>query len=414
MQLTNGVQTLDAYQPTFDPGLDVAIVVFSHIECVKTRASLAKVSKLWRDASKPTAAYPRFFDFDGVAGDVADHLVRLLDDDRVQSLGKERALELIGVHKDRLCEYACGRNFEVLKWARRKLHLPLQPYPAGPVGDDVLVLRALREIWPKLQEVWPKAVRSEDWEGVTMEDGRVVELRCGGLGLTGAVPAEIWQLASWRESYLSRNELTSLPAEIGQLTSLTVLGLGHNQLTSLPAEIGQLTSLRYLNLDDNQLTSLPAEIWQLASLRELYLSGIQLTSLPVEIGQLTSLVMLDLEDSQLTSLPVEIGQLTSLRSLNLGGNQLTSLPAEIGQLTSLEVLDLSDNELTSLPAEIGQLTSLEQLHLGVNQLTSVPAEIGQLTSLERLWLNDNKLTTLPAAIGELEAAGCEVDLDDKA
>ena len=62
MQLTNGVQTLDAYQPTFDPGLDVATVVFSHIECVKTRASLAKVSKLWRDASKPTAglcALPR-------------------------------------------------------------------------------------------------------------------------------------------------------------------------------------------------------------------------------------------------------------------------------------------------------------------------------------------------------------------
>ena len=55
MQLRNGVQTLDAYRPTFDPGLDVATVVFSHIECVKTRASLAKVSKLWREASKPTA-----------------------------------------------------------------------------------------------------------------------------------------------------------------------------------------------------------------------------------------------------------------------------------------------------------------------------------------------------------------------
>ena len=151
MQLTNGVQTLDAYQPTFDPGLDVATVVFSHIECVKTRASLAKVSKLWRDASKPTAAYPRFFDFDGVAGDVADHLVRLLDDDRVRSLGKERALELIGVHKDRLCEYACGRNFEVLKWAFNELHLPWAQYPAEPVSDDILALRVLREMWPKLQ-----------------------------------------------------------------------------------------------------------------------------------------------------------------------------------------------------------------------------------------------------------------------
>ena len=145
MQLRNGVQTLDAYHPTFDPGLDVATVVFSHIECVKTRASLAKVSKLWRGASKPTAAYPRFFDFDGVAGDVADHLVRLLDDDRVRSLEKERALELIGVHKNRLCEYACvRRNFEVLKWAHNELDLPWAQYPAGRVNDDVLALRMLR------------------------------------------------------------------------------------------------------------------------------------------------------------------------------------------------------------------------------------------------------------------------------
>ena len=289
MQLTNGVQTLDAYQPTFDPGLDVATVVFSHIECVKTRASLAKVSKLWRGASKPTAAYPRFFDFDGVAGDVADHLVRLLDDDRVRSLEKERALELIGVHKDRLCEYACGRNFEVLKWAFNELHLPWAQYPAEPVSDDILALRALREMWPKLKEVWPENEQPEDWEGVTMENGRVVELRCGGLGLTGAVPAEIGQLTSLTELDLRGNQLTSLPAEIGQLTSLTYLNLGGNQLTSLPAEIGQLTSLTELYLSDNQLTSLPAEIGQLTSLEELGLSDNQLTSVPAEIGQLTSL-----------------------------------------------------------------------------------------------------------------------------
>ena len=64
MQLRNGIQTLDAYRPTFDPHLDIATVVFSHVQCVKTRHSLALVSKLWRDASKPAAAYPLRFDFD--------------------------------------------------------------------------------------------------------------------------------------------------------------------------------------------------------------------------------------------------------------------------------------------------------------------------------------------------------------
>ena len=64
MQLRNGKHVIDAYQPTFDPNLDIATVVFSHVQCVKTRHSLAVVSKLWRDASKPAAAYPLRFDFD--------------------------------------------------------------------------------------------------------------------------------------------------------------------------------------------------------------------------------------------------------------------------------------------------------------------------------------------------------------
>ena len=54
----------DTNNLTFDPHLDVATVVFSHVQCVKTRVNLALVSKLWRDASKPAAAYPRRFDFD--------------------------------------------------------------------------------------------------------------------------------------------------------------------------------------------------------------------------------------------------------------------------------------------------------------------------------------------------------------
>ena len=250
MQLTNGVQTLDAYRPTFDPGLDVATVVFSHIECVKTRASLAKVSKLWRDASKPTAslcalpaelkalvlskiehieahhvlalsstfqeafsllrALPRTWNlnFEGVEGVLADHLVRVLDDDSVRSLDKERALQLIGDgNKDRLCEYACGRNFEVLKWAHNELDLPWAPYPPGRVSDDILALRVLRDAWQcpccRDDRWWPVGARPEDWEGVTMENGRVVKLELNDICLDGAVPAEI-----------------------GRLTSLTVLNLG--------------------------------------------------------------------------------------------------------------------------------------------------------------------------------------------
>ena len=62
MQLRSGKHTLDPYRPTFDPCLDIATVVFSHVQCVETRLNLALVSKLWREASKPAAAYPSRFD----------------------------------------------------------------------------------------------------------------------------------------------------------------------------------------------------------------------------------------------------------------------------------------------------------------------------------------------------------------
>jgi leucine-rich repeat protein SHOC2 len=222
---------------------------------------------------------------------------------------------------------------------------------------DVGMLRTWRAMCPELQERWPEAERPEHWEGVTIENGRVVKLLLEEFDLTGALPAEIVRLSALRE-----------------------LNLGFNELTSLPVEIGQLTSLEGLILFDNQLTSLPAEIGQLTLLRELDLSGNQMTSLPAEIGQLTSLAVLDLRSNALTSLPAEIWQLTSLTSLYLSLNQLTSLPAEIGQLTALKWLHLGNKGLTSVPAEIWQLTSLEKLWLiGGIRLTSVPVEIKQLT-----------------------------------
>ena len=85
---------------------------------------------------------------------------------------------------------------------------------------DVGVLRTWRAMCPALQERWPEDEQPEDWEGVTIENGRVVELRVEDFDLTGAVPAEIGRLSALRELDLSSNQLTSVPAEIGQLTSL--------------------------------------------------------------------------------------------------------------------------------------------------------------------------------------------------
>ena len=107
MSTKNNKRKLDAYRPTFDPHLDIATVVFSHVQCVKTRGNLAVVSKLWRDASKPAAAYPLRFDFDAFPDmDINTQITRvlaLLDNDEAVSLPYERVVGLLGEAANYVC-----------------------------------------------------------------------------------------------------------------------------------------------------------------------------------------------------------------------------------------------------------------------------------------------------------------------
>ena len=280
----------------FSPDGNVATVIYSHIADVQTRGALAMASRSWRDVSMLPASLPRRLDLDGLSKSQID---RLLDVDGLASLDEERMLELAGVDKEDFCERAAARAgcLKLIVWALER-GFPWGGYPPGLVSDDVLalrmwrandvfVLRTWRAMCPELQDEWPEAARPEDWEGVTIENGRVVKLDLEEFGLTGAVPAELGQLTSLRLLNLHGNQLESVPAEIGQLTSLEWLYLNDNQLTSLPAEIGQLISLRVLYLDRNQLTCVPMEIWQLTSLERLGLDNNKLTSVPAEIWQLT-------------------------------------------------------------------------------------------------------------------------------
>ena len=120
----------DTRQPIFDPGLDVATVVFSHVRCVKTRVNLAVVSKLWREASKPAAAYPLEFDWGAFPYTCLryrnqdwtrriDRAIGLLDNDEAMSLPYERVVGLLGEVRVAVCDYAARRgSVRLLKWTR--------------------------------------------------------------------------------------------------------------------------------------------------------------------------------------------------------------------------------------------------------------------------------------------------------
>ena len=102
MQLRSGKRTLDPstdHGTVFDPGLDVATLVFSHVQCVETRLNLALVSKLWREASKPAAAYPSRFDSRKLRRvttfSLHSDVARLMDNDGVLSLPCDRVFQLL-------------------------------------------------------------------------------------------------------------------------------------------------------------------------------------------------------------------------------------------------------------------------------------------------------------------------------
>tara|TARA_B110001450_G_scaffold80368_1_gene76175 strand:+ start:138 stop:776 length:639 start_codon:yes stop_codon:yes gene_type:complete len=125
MELRSGNRKIDEYQPSFDPHLDIATVVFSHVECVRTRHNLAQVSKLWRDASKTAAAYPLRFDFDAFGWGayhpwtLSTRVIGLLDNDEALSLPYERVVRLLGETANSVSYFAAMRgSVRLLKWTQ--------------------------------------------------------------------------------------------------------------------------------------------------------------------------------------------------------------------------------------------------------------------------------------------------------
>jgi hypothetical protein len=149
-------------------------VVFSHVQCVKTRVNLAVVSKLWRDASKPAAAYPERFDFDAFPGMSAwtrsTRFIPLLDNDEALSLPYERVVGLLGETARSVCDYAAELgSLRLLKWTREnnlvwsamtcssaanKGHLPALKYlheNGCPWDWDTSMYAAAHKHWDCLQ-----------------------------------------------------------------------------------------------------------------------------------------------------------------------------------------------------------------------------------------------------------------------
>jgi len=116
---------------------------------------------------------------------------------------------------------------------------------------------------------WKRGTLAEDgfsmpgtegkWNGVTINDDRVVGLDFSMRRLSGGIPPAICRLSELRKLNLSYCGLNGsiLPA-IGDLSRLELLDLSNNQLSgSIPREIRKLTRLKNWGLDicGNRLTT---------------------------------------------------------------------------------------------------------------------------------------------------------------
>ena len=215
-----------------------------------------------------------------------------------------------------------------------------------------------------------------EWFGVDCNaDGRVTAINLIDNNLVGTVPDVMDQLEDLVSINLSgSNGLTgAVPASLFELGAITNIVLVDNDFTGgLPGNIDQPITLRVLQLDNNENlggTLLPG-LFDLVNLERLTLSACGFTGpIPAAIGELTELDVLRLGGNELTgTVPAELRDLADLTELHLPGNNLNGeLPVELADLSNLTSLLLNDNQLTGCyPLAYSQLCGISQISFSGN------------------------------------------------
>ncbi len=101
------------------------------------------------------------------------------------------------------------------------------------------------------------------WDGVSVQGGRVDEVSLSNRGLDGVVPARLGDLSALTTLDLSSNSLTgTIPSSLGNLSNLESLELSSNNLSGqIPETLNGLSKLSYLRLSGNNFTGcMPANL----------------------------------------------------------------------------------------------------------------------------------------------------------
>ena len=341
-------------------------------------------------------------------------------------------------------------------------NLPFCPLPAASMSPktDREALLVFYEAMGRPRDQllnWGSDAPLSRWAGVTTNaEGRVTELRLGGMGIEGNLPPVLGDLSELQALVLgnkihtpNRSEnvwISQIPPELGYLSELEELDLDYSRSLAgeIPRELGKLLKLDKLLLAGNELEGeIPSELGNLSRLEHLTLAGNLFTGeLPPELGKLANLTLLTLSGQYLTGcVPDSLRNALQVQGSSLGSLQFCQEQAaadrdaeDLARSTREALVALHhatggpdwtesdgwlsespvgewfgvtvdrDGQVTGirlfwnnlrgqLPPGLGDVTTLRELYLYGNELTGgVPAELGSLTSLRELYINQNQLS----------------------
>ena len=268
--------------------------------------------------------------------------------------------------------------------------------------DRATLLNTKQTLDPRDELNWSPDIPMEQWDGVAVQDGRVVALHFRDIA-----EKEDFEEHGDKGAYerlLLRGGC--IPPEWGQLDALQVLCIAGTGLEGrIPPEIGDCEALTGLQVTESGIDpQIPAELGRCAMLRVLHLDCLEGPAgggvIPPELGNCNRLEHLNLSAMNLSGeIPAELASCTHFKTLVLRDNRLSgSIPDALGDLRDIKELDLSGNDLSGpLPASIGGDRPLRKLWVGHNQLTGdVPEAFVACYALDTLAIANSGLSgTLP-------------------
>ena len=241
---------------------------------------------------------------------------------------------------------------------------------------------------------WKTSNLLDTWHGITVDEGRVTEIRLYDNSLSGTI-SDLSDLTGLHRLDLGSNSLSGTIPALSALTELRVLLLDHNSLSGTIPDLSA-TKIRDLRLNDNNISgTIPTWLNNATiNLRQLTLNNNRLS------GSIPDLSNVDVDDLNLSNNRLS-GTLPQARipkaaDMNLSGNSLSGSLPDLSSLTLAYRIDFSNNQFGGT-LNAGHLpVNVAELYLNDNLLSGSIPDLTTLTKLATLNLQNNRFSgTIP-------------------